>query len=249
MKNISIEIIPRSREHFEKKIKKIKKSFTNINILNIPDLLNFDIRSWDAAIIGKKYFPVVMPHLRAIDFNLREPFELIPHFKEYDIKSVLIITGDKHQDMSKRIYRNSCLELIRIFKKEAPHIKIYAGIDQYRHSFREELDYIKEKHIAGVDGFYTQPFFDLKLLEIYLDLLKDYEIFWGISPIVNEITKNYWDSKNNVVFPTNFAPTLEWNIDFAVKAIETIKQYDTNIYFMPIRINVMKYLSKIIKNC
>jgi len=150
--------------------------------------------------------------------------------------------------MSKKVYRNSCLELIRIFKKEAPDIKIYAGLDQYRQSFRKELDYIEDKRIAGADGFFTQPFFDIKLLEIYLDLLKDYEIFWGITPVLNETVKNYWESKNNVFFPSNFVPAMEWNVNFARKAVEIITAYKSNIYIMPIRVNIIEYLNEILKN-
>ncbi|MDH5769501.1 MAG: methylenetetrahydrofolate reductase [Nitrospirota bacterium] len=248
MKNISIEIVPRTIEQFEKDIVTIRNNFPDINILNIPDLLRLDIRSWDVAKIAKKYFSTVIPHLRAIDFNLREPFKLISFFKQNNINSVLIITGDKPQDMSKKVYRNSCLELIRIFKKEAPDIKVYAGLDQYRQSFRKELDYIEDKRIAGADGFFTQPFFDIKLLEIYLDLLKDYEIFWGITPVLNETVKNYWESKNNVFFPSTFVPVMEWNVNFARKAVEIITAYKSNSYIMPIRVNIIEYLNEIFKN-
>jgi methylenetetrahydrofolate reductase (NADPH) len=247
MKRASIEIAPRTFERFEQDIVEIKNEFPQIDVLNIPDLLDFDIRSWDAAKIGRKHFKTVMPHLRAIDFNLREPFKLISFFKEHTIDSVLIVTGDKPQGMTRMVYRNSCLELIRIFKKEAPEIKIYAALDQYRSSFRQELDYIEDKRIAGADGFFTQPFFDIRLLEIYLDLLKDYEVFWGISPVLREATRNYWESKNNAFFPPDFQPTLDWNADFTKKAVNSINAYDSNIYLMPININTMDYLRRVFK--
>jgi methylenetetrahydrofolate reductase (NADPH) len=248
MKNISIEIAPRTFEQFEKDISAIKNAYPDINFLNIPDLLDFEIRSWEAAKIGAKYFTNVVPHLRAIDFNLREPFKLIPYLKQHNINSVLIVTGDKPQGMTRIVYRNSCLELIRIFKKEAPEIKIYAGLDQYRHSFRQELDYIEDKKIAGADGFFTQPFFDIRLLEIYLDLLKGYDVFWGISPVLREATKNYWESKNNSLFPPDFQPTVEWNADFAHRAIESISARNSSVYLMPININTLSYLGQVFGN-
>ena len=245
MKNISIEIAPRTFEQFEKDISAIKNAYPDINFLNIPDLLDFEIRSWEAARIGAKHFANVVPHLRAIDFNLREPFKLIPFLKQHNINSVLVVTGDKPQGMTRVVYRNSCLELIRIFKKEAPDINIYAGLDQYRHSFRQELDYIEDKKIAGADGFFTQPFFDIRLLEIYLDLLKGYDVFWGISPVLREATKNYWESKNNSLFPPDFQPTVEWNADFARRAIESISACNSSVYLMPININSLNYLGQV----
>lgn len=248
MKNISIEIAPRTFEKFEVDIAGIKKAYPAIDVLNIPDLLDFEIRSWEAARIGVKYFTNVVPHLRAIDFNLREPFKLIPYFKQQKINSVLIVTGDKPQGMTRMVYRNSCLELIRIFKKEAPGIKIYAGLDQYRQSFRQELDYINDKKIAGADGFFTQPFFDVRLLEIYLDLLKDYNVFWGISPVLKDAMKNYWESKNNAFFPPDFQPTMEWNSDFARRAIKSISACNSSVYLMPININTMNYLDQVFGN-
>jgi methylenetetrahydrofolate reductase (NADPH) len=248
MKNISIEIAPRTFEQFEKDAAAIRKAYPDINVLNIPDLLDFEIRSWEVAKIGTKYFTNVVPHLRAIDFNLREPFKLIPYFKKNKINSVLIVTGDKPQGITRIVYRNSCLELIRIFKKEAPEIKIYAAVDQYRSSFRQELDYIEDKKIAGADGFFTQPFFDIRLLEIYLDLLKGYEVFWGISPVLREATKKYWESKNNAFFPPDFQPTMEWNAAFARQAIESINACDSSVYLVPININTMNYLNQVFKS-
>ena len=248
MKNISIEIAPRTFEKFEKDIADIKKAYPAIDVLNIPDLLDFEIRSWEAAKIGVKYFKNVVPHLRAIDFNLREPFKLIPYFKQQKINSVLIVTGDKPQGMTRMVYRNSCLELIRIFKKEAPEVKIYAGLDMYRQSFRQELDYINDKKIAGADGFFTQPFFDVRLLEIYLDLLKDYNVFWGISPVLKDAMRNYWESKNNAFFPPDFQPTTEWNADFARRAIKSISAANSSVYLMPININTLNYLGQVFGN-
>jgi methylenetetrahydrofolate reductase (NADPH) len=246
IKNISIEIVARNPEQFKKECELISQlKSVNIETLNIPDLLRFDVRSWDAAVLGQEYFSSSIPHLRAIDFNLREDFKLIPFFKKHNIDSVLVITGDKPQDMSKKVYRNSCLELIRILHREQPNLKIYAGIDPYRSSLRDELDYIEDKLIAGVYGFFTQPFFDINLLEIYMDHLKAYNVFWGISPVVSTGSQNYWESKNNVVFPTTFEPTMEWNVNFAKKALKCIDAHCSRVYFMPIRVDIEKYLTSV----
>ena len=111
---------------------------------------------------------------------------------------------------------------------------------------KAELDYIKRKIDAGADGFFTQPFFDLRLMEIYYDLLPKVETFWGISPVMSARSKDYWDNLNNAIFPPDFEPTLEWNRTFAKRALEFCRNTDSNIYFMPIRVDLVKYLEGIL---
>lgn len=111
---------------------------------------------------------------------------------------------------------------------------------------RAESYSIKRKIQAGADGFFTQPFFDLRFLEIYAELLEGKEVYWGVSPVLSDKSVNYWETKNNVVFPKNFAPTLEWNIDFAQKVLEFVTRTNSNIYFMPIRTKLADYLSGIL---
>jgi len=250
MPNISVELVPRDLKGFKKQLALLRAHFPRINTLNIPDILRFDMRSWQAAIIAKEYFSNVILHLRAIDFDLSKPFDLCQYIHKNRLKSVLVIKGDKPQDMTKRVYRNTSLELIRVIKKEMPEMKVYAGLDPYRTSLREELDYIKDKRIAGVDGFFTQPFFDIRLLNIYLDLLKDeaYEVFWGICPILNDKSKSYWESKNNVVFPSDFSSSMDWNVHFAQEAMAAIRHHRSNAYFMPVRINAVEFLTTVLED-
>jgi len=40
---------------------------------------------------------------------------------------------------------------------------------------------------------------------------------------------------------------MEWNVNFARKAVEIITAYKSNIYFMPIRVNTVEYLNEIFK--
>lgn len=242
----SIELVPRSWESLKEESSQNVDSFPEIKTLNVPDLLNFDIRSWEACDELKTKFSNVIPHIRAIDFNLKESFPLTQFLNNSGIKSVLVIAGDPPQDLSKRTYRNSSCELIRILKKEIPDIHVYAGIDQYRNSLRNELDYIQDKLEAGADGFFTQPFFDLGLLDIFMDLLEGTEVYWGISPVYSEKSKAYWENKNAAVFPTHFEPTDQWNIEFGKAMLERVGEKNGNIYFMPIRVNISEYLGSIL---
>lgn len=242
LSKIAIELVPRNRETLEHDLLQVKNNFPQIDIINIPDLLKFELRSWDACSQAKTHFPHAIPHLRAIDFDLSQPFPLTETFTEAGFDSVLVIAGDQPQDMSRRVYRTSSTELIRAIKVALPDIKVYAGIDPYRTGIKTELDYVKRKLDAGAEGFFTQPFFDLRLMEIYRDLLAGLEVFWGISPVMSARSKDYWDNLNNAIFPPDFEPTLQWNRDFARQALDFVERTGTNLYFMPIRVDLVKYL-------
>lgn len=242
MSKIAIELVPRNRETLEHDLLQVKNNFPQIDIINIPDLLKFELRSWDACSQAKAHFSHAIPHLRAIDFDLSQPFPLTETFTEAGFDSVLVIAGDQPQDMSRRVYRTSSTELIRAIKVALPDMKVYAGIDPYRTGIKTELDYVKRKLDAGAEGFFTQPFFDLRLMEIYRDLLAGLEVFWGISPVMSARSKDYWDNLNNAIFPPDFEPTLQWNRNFARQALDFVERTDTNLYFMPIRVDLVKYL-------
>ncbi len=242
MSKIAIELVPRNRETLEHDLLQVKNNFPQIDIINIPDLLKFELRSWDACSQAKAHFSHAIPHLRAIDFDLSQPFPLTETFTEAGFDSVLVIAGDQPQDMSRRVYRTSSTELIRAIKAALPDMKVYAGIDPYRTGIKTELDYVKRKLDAGAEGFFTQPFFDLRLMEIYRDLLAGLEVFWGISPVMSARSKDYWDNLNNAIFPPDFEPTLQWNRNFARQALDFVERTDTNLYFMPIRVDLVKYL-------
>ncbi len=246
MQKVSIELVPRDQDALQQEMLLVRNNFAKIDTINIPDLLKFPLRSWDACSQAKQLFAHTIPHLRAIDFDLSKPFPLVENFRANGIDSVLVIAGDQPQDMSRRVFRTSSVELIRALKAQMPELKVYAGIDPYRSGIKAELDYVKRKIDAGAEGFFTQPFFDLRLMEIYHDLLSGIEIAWGISPVMSVRSKDYWDNLNNAIFPPDFAPTLEWNRDFARRALDFCQSKDSSVYFMPIRVDLVKYLEGII---
>ena len=73
---------------------------------------------------------------------------------------------------------------------------------------RQEEYRIRRKLQAGAVGFFTQPFFDMRFLEMYADMLSGLNIYWGVSPIMSARSQSYWELKNNVVFPHSFEPTI-----------------------------------------
>jgi methylenetetrahydrofolate reductase (NADPH) len=242
MTEISIELVPRSETSLRQELALVHSTFPAIKRINIPDILRFDLHSWDGCAIAGEYFPNTIPHLRAIDFNPDTPLKIINHITATSIEAVLVVSGDPPQDMSHKCYRTSCLEMIRRLKREIPQLKIYAGMDPYRSGIKEEIDYILAKRDAGAESFFTQPFFDLRLMEIYQGFLQDFSIYWGVSPVLTENSQNYWENKNNAVFPPDFTPTMEWNRAFAAKALTFAREHNDNLYFMPIRTNIATYL-------
>jgi methylenetetrahydrofolate reductase (NADPH) len=182
-------------------------------------------------------------HLRAIDFDMNRTFPLKDFFAANQIKKVLVIEGDKPQDMKRRIYPTTSIDLIRKLVQETPDIKIYAGFDPYRNNIRYEMEYLMQKADAGATGFFSQPFFDLRLLEIYSEYLSGMEVFWGISPVVSERSRAYWETRNSAIFPKSFAPTMDWNIRFGKQVLEFCRQQGFSLYLMPIRIDLPAYLT------
>lgn len=248
MISISIELVPRSHDEINAQISEIKEKIPLVDTLNVPDLLRFTVRSWEACVHGLHLFQNVIPHVRAIDFNLRGRFELCETFHESKLGSILVITGDKPQDTSKKVYRNSSLELIRVLKKEMPHLRVYAGIDPYRSSLSRELDYIKDKVEAGADGFFTQPFFDLRLLDMYMEHLEDQCVYWGICPVTSEKSKSYWECKNEAIFPKASNLNYSSNVELARSILKRAQESNTNIYFMPIRTDPVQYLKDVLSD-
>ncbi len=133
-------------------------------------------------------------------------------------------------------------DVIRKFREELPGIRVYAGIDQYRGSLQQERYRIRRKLQAGAAGFFTQPFFDRRFLEIYADMLDGLEVYWGASPVQSAASQSYWELKNHVVFPKDFTPTLEWSIGFARDLREFAEKRGGNVYLMPIKANLAAYL-------
>ncbi len=236
---ISLELVPRSKESILEEVKKVSANLKKVNVINVPDLLRFDLRSWTACGYVKPYFQDAIPHLRAVDINPDEPLPMAAFLKENGIKEVIVIRGDLPQDMSRKIYPSDALEVIKKLKKEVPGIKVYAALDPYRQGIHPELEYARAKREAGADGFFTQPFFDVRLLDIYMELLQPHEVFWGVSPVLSAGSKNYWETRNKALFPGDFKPTLEWNRDFAKAVLSRIASTDGNAYFMPIKASAL----------
>lgn len=246
MGRISLELVPRSKESFTEELSRVKNDFPCIDTLNIPDILKFDMRIPEACEVGVSFFSNVIPHLRAVSESKEKPFSYKDFFLEKGIKEVLVILGDNPEIVSKSDDPCDSIDLIRKIKSEMPEVKVYAGIDQWRSTFQEEMDYAHLKIEAGADGFFTQPFFDTGHIEQWSGALKDVDVFWGLAPVVRESSRHYWENKNKVIFPDNFRCTMDWNQKLAKDALQITDAERSHIYFCPITVDFVEYLKGIV---
>lgn len=243
---ISVELVPRNLAVLEQELREVSQHLPDVTTVNIPDLLRFDLRSWEACACAKEHVRHAIPHLRAIDINLKKPLAVASYLETHDIDEVLVVNGDAPADMSREVYSSSSLQVIRKIRQELPDVKIYAALDPYRQSFVRERDYALQKLEAGASGFFSQPFFDIRLMEVYAELLPDTEIFWGVTSITSKRSLGYWQNRNKAIFPATFAANLDWSRQLAKEALEFAKARDANIYFMPIRTGAVEYLQGIL---
>jgi len=242
---ISLELVPRDEEYICEQVAFVEQAIPQISEINFPDLLRFDIRAWEACKMIAHSKLDRIAHLRAIDFDINKPFPLTDFLKESNITKVLVIEGDKPQEISSVIYPTSTVDFIHKLKREAGDITIYAAFDPYRNNIRYELEYLQQKTEAGAMGFFSQPFFDLRLLEIYSEYLEGQDVYWGVSPVTGEGSKLYWETRNRAIFPKSFEPTIDWNVRFLQEVMTFCQKSGFNLYLMPINIALTNYLKKL----
>ncbi|QHM91299.1 methylenetetrahydrofolate reductase [Acetobacter pasteurianus] len=239
LSRLSVELIPRSAEALAADVATVKATFPAADTLNIPDLMRFPLRSWDAAALVRPQFGNVIPHIRAIDIAPDAP---LPGADQPGLEEILVVHGDPPADLSHRTYPNSTESIIRRYRREAPHLKIYAAFDPYRRAPWKELEDVARKKEAGAIGFFTQPVFDLKLFDLCREWMQGECVFWGLSPVIGPKSRSYWETTNHIVFPRDFSPTLDANIQFAQTVLKELAQEKGKAYLMPVRIKLEQYL-------
>lgn len=243
---ISVELVPRSRSGLRREIAQVAEHLPSVDTINVPEFLRYSTRSWEGAAFARPRFRGI-PHVRAIDLNPREPLPMCGPLVAHGMDELLVVSGDPPADMSHRVYNVDAEQAIRRVARELPHVRVYAGLDPYRQSFARERDYLERKLEAGAVGFFSQPFFDLRLMDAYADLIPDgVEMWWGATSVLSEGSYTYWESRNHAVFPRSFRPTLEWNRQFAADLLQFARDRGHHAYFMPIKTDVVEYLGGIL---
>lgn len=239
---ISVELVPRNEAALLEDAATARAAMPEATAFNIPDLMRFPLRSWDACRLTRPLMAASIPHIRAIDIPRAGELPMLEAIRAAGLREVLVVKGDPPHDLAHRTYPNTSEDIIRRFKRQMPELRVYAAFDPYRRSFREELDAVSRKVDAGADGFFTQPLFDLRLLEMCGEMMQGHQVFWGIAPVMGDRSRAYWETTNRVVFPAGFRAEMDWNRDFARKALERIRAMGGDVYFMPIKVKLKDYL-------
>ncbi|KEF34987.1 methylenetetrahydrofolate reductase [Deinococcus sp. RL] len=243
---ISVELVPRSRSGLRAELEAVARHLPDVDTVNVVDLTRYSTRSWQGCALARPRYRAI-PHIRAVDLDPDRPLAMADALAAHGLDEVLIITGDAPADMSARVYDVDAVRAIRRFRRELPHVRVYAGLDPYRQSLARERDYLLRKLDAGACGFFTQPFFDLRLLAAYADLIPpEAEVWWGATTVLTPASLNYWRARNHAVFPRSFQPTLEWNRAFAADLLTFARERGQHAYFMPVKTEVRAYLEGIV---
>lgn len=237
---LAVELVPRSREGLLADAALVRGILPEMSVINVPDLLRLPIRSWEAAALLEGQAGSIIPHIRAVDVDPERPLH---GADDPALREVLVISGDPPPDPTHRIWPQSSAEIIARYRRELPHLTVYAAFDPYRRSPREELEEIARKRDAGAAGFFTQPLFDRRMLDLCMNWLHDDTVFWGLSPVIGPKSRAYWERVNRIVFPRDFDPSLDANIAFAAEVLMLAAERGDSAYLMPLRVDLEAYLT------
>ena len=245
MSRLSIELIPRGGEALLRDDAVVRDVLPDVTDINIPDLLRLPLRSWQAVRALREHGAGAaslngIPHIRAIDIDPDRP---LPGADDPVLREILVIAGDPPQDMGHRTWPNTTVDIIGRYRRELPHLKVYAAFDPYRRAPYRELEDIRRKKAAGACGFFTQPLFDRRMLELSASWLEDETVFWGVSPVIGPKSRAYWERVNRVVFPRDFNPSLQANIAFAQDVLRFARERGDSAYLMPVKVDLATYLA------
>jgi len=243
---VYLELIPNNLNTLLKEAKWALSNFKCINTINIPDILQIKIRSYDAAIYLEEHNIKTLPHIRVIDFSVPELIKLCQKLISKNIHQILLINGDPPPNQIQPIHKHNMPTIIQLIKKECPNLIIYAICDPYRQDLLTEINYCNEKISAGASGLFTQPIFTPHLSYILLEQLQHSKLFIGLSPVLSKKTYNYWVSRNNALFSPTFKITLKNNIIINKEIMKICKQYKQSNYIMPITTPLESYLKEVL---
>lgn len=251
---ISVELVPRSAESVHEEMAQISARLSGVDTINMPDLLKFDLRSWEATRVageaaarpdGTAYRRI--PHIRAADVDPKAPLPMAQDLLDQGVDEVLVVSGDDSDYFTHHTYPVDAVDVIRRFRAELPQVRVYAGLDPYRQGIAHEMRYLERKLAAGASGIFTQPFFDTRLMGAWASILPDgLPVWWGATTVTTAGAIGYWRRRNLVAFPTDFAPTLEWQRDFARRAIDFAREHGQHVYLMPVRTSAVEYLDGVL---
>lgn len=246
--SIALELVPRNLELFIEESRSNLAAYPFIEKINVPEILSVPIKSYEASKALLQAGISVVPHFRLIDRPIDVLKNMVAELVDLGLKELLLIGGDPPKNIEFEPSGVTTVQAIQSIRGAFPALKIYAGLDPYRSSFRKEIDYAMQKLEAGADGFYTQPFFSLTSLDLWLEQLKGVDMWFGLSPVYSEKSRLYWERVNQAVFPVDFNYGLAENRTLARQLLNRIAEAKAKAYFMPITISAKDYLADLFQN-
>jgi methylenetetrahydrofolate reductase (NADPH) len=202
---VVVELVPRDLPAVAAQLSEVAE-LRRVDAVNLPDLTRFDLRGWQAAVEVRRAGPwTAIPHVRAMDVDLRRPWRPLEELDAAGVDELLVITGDPPTDMRHPVTGANVIDVIRMIKRARPAWRVYAALDPYRAGFASERDYVQRKLDAGVEAFFTQPFFDVRLMGVWRELFPGVPIYWGVTSVTSERSQRYWLTRNRAVFPGGLA--------------------------------------------
>lgn len=239
---IFLELVPRDLDILLEEATWATSTYPKIAGINIPDVPRLSTRSHDAAALLLENGIDAVPHIRTIDRECEATVAIVEHLVKLGMSKVLLITGDPPSSPMQNTYDVSPIMVTEKLRQRFPDLDVYCAMDPYRKNIQKEVIYCKQKRAVGVKGFFTQPFFDANLAAYYLDILRESSLFLGISPVITETSKHYWENRNRVVFPSHFELSLEYNVTLSKGIIDQVNALDQHVYLMPIKAPLKDYL-------
>jgi methylenetetrahydrofolate reductase (NADPH) len=243
---VYLELVPNANQDWVLNARETVLAYSFLSGINVPDIMRLPVRSAAAASWLALESVSAIPHIRAMDRDIPSALAMVDQLWASGVSSILVVSGDAPQNPSAVCFPVNSESLIAAIKSHKPAMTVYAALDPYRQSIRDELAYCRRKLAAGADGFFTQPFFDLKFAEIFLEQLEDTTVFLGIAPVTTENSIRYWVTTNNVVFPKSFLLGLEDNARLTNQMMTLAKRYHQHVYLMPIKVPVRDYLDAVV---
>ncbi|MEK7298425.1 MAG: methylenetetrahydrofolate reductase [Candidatus Margulisiibacteriota bacterium] len=245
---ILVELVPHSLDELANQTAEILRCFPQVEGFNIPDILRIPVRSYEAVSLLLDQGRMSVPHIRVKDQSTPDLIVLLTPLVNRGLAHVLLISGDTPEDRARPIFEVQVPAAIQAIKQAFPQLKVYGALDPYRSSIKTELQYVSDKLAAGADGLFSQPFFDPRLAELYLEQLRHTQVYVGISPVVSPKSLAYWTERNWVVFPPHFSLALSDNCGLAKDLMGVARTFGQSAYLMPIRVPAIAYLTGIFGN-
>lgn len=171
-----------------------------------------------ASAIKHKYNRRSVAHLPCINLSREEVSELLDALDREEINDILALRGDRVPNVEPKRDFIHAVDLIKFIRDQTGRkFKIYAACYPEVHTeapdFETDLEHLKEKVDAGVDGLITQLFFDNGAFYYFLERARrlgiDVPIEAGIMPVTKKKQIERMVNQCGVKLPIKFRKILD----------------------------------------